>query len=93
MAAYTTLGSLITPAETVRCGSGKYPVLSMTMYGGIVLQRERFKKSLASIDQSDYKVVRRGQLVVGFPIDEGVLSSMGCEYSPNLSGFFRIVFT
>lgn len=73
MAAYTTLGSLITPAETVRCGSGKYPVLSMTMYGGIVLQRERFKKSLASIDQSDYKVVRRGQLVVGFPIDEGVL--------------------
>ena len=45
----------------------------MTMHGGIVLQSERFKKSLASIDQSDYKVVKRGQLVVGFPIDEGVL--------------------
>lgn len=43
------------------------------MHEDIVLQSERFKKSLASIDQSDYKVVKRGQLVVGFPIDEGVL--------------------
>ena len=70
---YATLGSLITPAKVIRCGKGSFPVLSMTMRNGIVMQSERFKKSLASTDQSDYKVVKRGQLVVGFPIDEGVL--------------------
>ena len=73
MIKYTTLGNLIAPAKVIRCGKGSCPVLSMTMHDGIVLQSERFKKSLASIDQSDYKVVKRGQLVVGFPIDEGVL--------------------
>lgn len=67
------LGDLITPAKVIRCENGSYTVLSMTMHDGIVLQRDRFKKSLASDDQSNYKVVKRGQLVVGFPIDEGVL--------------------
>ena len=70
---YATLGSLITPAKVIRCGNDSFPVLSMTMHNGIVMQSERFKKKLASADQSDYKVVKRGQLVVGFPIDEGVL--------------------
>ena len=73
MAHLTTLGQLITPAPVVKCGEGSYPVLSMTMRDGIVLQSDRFKKSLASTDQSNYKVVKLGQLVVGFPIDEGVL--------------------
>ncbi|MDD6395739.1 MAG: restriction endonuclease subunit S, partial [Firmicutes bacterium] len=73
MVEYTSLGNLIAPAKVSRCGKRSFPVLSMTMHDGIVLQSERFKKSLASIDQSDYKVVKRGQLVVGFPIDEGVL--------------------
>ena len=45
----------------------------MTMHEGILPQSDRFKKSLASMDQSAYKVVKRNQLVVGFPIDEGVL--------------------
>lgn len=67
------LGDVIKPAKVVRCGKNQYPVLSMTMHDGIMLQSERFKKSLASIDQSNYKVVNYGQLVVGFPIDEGVL--------------------
>ena len=67
------LRDLITPAPIDRCGERNFPVLSMTMHDGIILQRERFKKSLASVDQSAYKVVRRDQLVVGFPIDEGVL--------------------
>ena len=49
------------------------PVLSMTMHGGIVKQSERFKKTIASKDVSAYKVVYPGQLVVGFPIDEGVI--------------------
>lgn len=40
---------------------------------GLVSQSERFNKEIASRDLSTYKVVKRGQLVVGFPIDEGVL--------------------
>ncbi len=73
MTKYISLGEVISSANVERCGNRKYPVLSMTMHNGIVLQNDRFKKSLASLDQSNYKVVKRGQLVVGFPIDEGVL--------------------
>lgn len=43
------------------------------MQNGLVNQNTKFKKRVASDDVSDYKVVRHGQLVVGFPIDEGVL--------------------
>lgn len=43
------------------------------MHHGLVEQSTRFKKRIASTDLSTYKVVNRGQLVVGFPIDEGVL--------------------
>src|SRR5688572_10062344 len=46
----------------------------MTMRDGLVDQSSKFNKRIASTDTSAYKVVRRGQLVVGFPIDEGVLS-------------------
>lgn len=34
----------------------EYPVLSMTMHDGLVLQDDRFKKAIASKDKSDYKV-------------------------------------
>lgn len=44
------------------------------MHNGLVDQDQKFKKRIASSDTSDYRVVDRGQLVVGFPIDEGVLS-------------------
>lgn len=67
------LGELIFPAKVIRCGRDEYPVFLMTMHDGIVEQKTRFKKDLASKDQSNYKVVKPGQLVVGFPIDEGVL--------------------
>ncbi len=73
MSNYMSLGDIISSAKVERCGNGIYPVLSMTMHNGIILQNDRFKKSLASLDQSNYKVVKKGQLVVGFPIDEGVL--------------------
>lgn len=69
------LGTLIQPAKTVRCGSNDYPVLSMTMHDGLVFQDEKFKKIIASKDRSDYKVVKRNQLVISFPIDEGVLAA------------------
>lgn len=49
------------------------PVLSVTMKNGLIDQSEKFKKRIASSDISSYKRVSRGQLVVGFPIDEGVL--------------------
>lgn len=45
----------------------------MTMHDGIVEQSGRFKKTIASRDTSSYKVVKKNQLVVGFPIDEGVI--------------------
>lgn len=67
------LGELISKAAVVRSGNGSYPVYSMTMHDGIVKQAGRFKKTIASKDTSAYKVVKRNQLVVGFPIDEGVL--------------------
>ncbi|MFF0919988.1 restriction endonuclease subunit S [Rhizobium leguminosarum] len=69
-----TLGSIIAPAKSPRAGNLTYPILSMTMHNGLVDQADKFKKRVASEDTSAYKVVSRGQLVVGFPIDEGVLS-------------------
>ena len=69
------LGTLIQQAKTVRCGSDDYPVLSMTLHDGLVFQDDKFKKIIASKDRSDYKVVKRNQLVISFPIDEGVLAT------------------
>ena len=39
------LGTLITPAKTVRCGDGVYPVLSMTMRNGLVFQDEKIVRT------------------------------------------------
>ena len=69
------LGTLIHQAKAVRCGDNNYPVLSMTMHDGLVFQEEKFNKVIASKDHSDYKVVYRNQLVISFPIDEGVLAA------------------
>ncbi|MGW2115798.1 restriction endonuclease subunit S [Streptomyces zhihengii] len=70
----TLLGDIIKPAVLRRAGVEELPILSMTMRGGLVDQADKFKKRVASADTSAYRVVNRGQLVVGFPIDEGVLS-------------------
>lgn len=69
-----TLADLIAPAKLRRAGEADLPILSMTMRGGLVDQADKFKKRIASADTAPYKRVLRGQLVVGFPIDEGVLS-------------------
>ncbi|MGI6286619.1 restriction endonuclease subunit S [Neomoorella humiferrea] len=50
------------------------PILSITRYEGLILQEEKFIKRVASRDISNYKVVKQGQLVYGFPIDEGVIA-------------------
>jgi type I restriction enzyme S subunit len=68
------LDTLIRAAAVKRANGGDFPILSMTMRDGLVDQANKFKKRVASIDTSQYKVVKEGQLVVGFPIDEGVLS-------------------
>lgn len=62
-----------------RSASGKIgddqevPILSMTMQNGLVAQDKKFHKRIASADISNYHKVKYGELVVGFPIDEGVL--------------------
>lgn len=68
------LGQIIAPAKPRRAGEKDFPVLSMTMRDGLVNQADKFKKRIASADTSQYKVVGKNQLVVGFPIDEGVLA-------------------
>ncbi len=40
---------------------------------GLVDQADKFKKRVASSDTSYYRVAYKNELVVGFPIDEGVL--------------------
>ena len=68
------VGKLIKKAKVRKCGNGKYPILSMTMHEGLMFQDDRFKKQIASADQSSYQVVSKHQLVESFPIDEGVLA-------------------
>jgi type I restriction enzyme, S subunit len=67
------LGKLLTPSGRDRAGANDYPVLSITMHEGLVDQSAKFKKRVASSDISNYRVVYADELVVGFPIDEGVL--------------------
>ena len=65
------IGRLMSKAKVRRSGSDEYPVLSITMKDGIVLQGDKFKKRIASQDTADYKVVPCGKLVQGIHIDEG----------------------
>lgn len=68
------VGDLLTPvSRTPRVGNEDLPILSITMAKGLVDQSEKFNKRIASADISNYKKVLRDQLVIGFPIDEGVL--------------------
>ena len=68
------LCNLITSYKAKRCGNNNYEVLSITMHDGLVYQKDRFKKEIASKDKSNYKIVPYNTLVVAFPIDEGLLS-------------------
>ena len=56
-----------------RAGDQDLPVLSITMKHGLVDQADKFKKRVASSDTSNYRIACKNELVVGFPIDEGVL--------------------
>lgn len=68
------LGELFEKSGTDRVGNLKnIPVMSITMNDGLIDQKEKFKKRIASKDISNYRKVYKNELVVGFPIDEGVL--------------------
>ena len=72
-ASKASLGDLLVLSGQHRGGKNDYPVLSITMKQGLVDQADKFKKRVASQDTSNYRVAYRNELVVGFPIDEGVL--------------------
>lgn len=64
------LEKFISAYKAERCGDRDLPVLSITKEDGIAFQSEKFKKRIASVDASTYKVVPRGKLVQGIHIDE-----------------------
>ncbi|EOI3528493.1 type I restriction endonuclease [Cronobacter dublinensis] len=68
-----SLGEILEQSGRDRAGEQQLPVLSITMKHGLVDQAEKFKKRVASSDTSNYRIAYKNELVVGFPIDEGVL--------------------
>lgn len=68
-----TLGDILEASGKERVGNEDLPIMSITMNDGLIDQRDKFKKRIASTDISSYRKVRHNELVVGFPIDEGVL--------------------
>lgn len=68
------LGELFEKSGEDRIGDQKdIPIMSITMNDGLIDQKDKFKKRIASRDISNYRKVYKNELVVGFPIDEGVL--------------------
>ena len=49
------------------------PILSITRHDGLILQSQKFEKRIASNNIANYKVIHRGEMVYGFPMDEGVI--------------------
>lgn len=67
------LSEILDQSGRHRAGDQDLPVLSITMKHGLVDQADKFKKRIASADTSNYRIAYKNELVVGFPIDEGVL--------------------
>lgn len=70
---YVKLSSLLEKSGTKIGKAVDAPIMSITMQNGLIDQSDKFKKRIASNDISSYKAVMFNELVVGFPIDEGVL--------------------
>lgn len=64
------LGNFAKPYTAERCGNRELPILSITKEFGIILQDDKFKKRIASVDTSKYKIVPKNILVQGIHIDE-----------------------
>ena len=67
-------GDIFTRSGKTKAGSCEYPIMSITMKHGLVDQADKFNKRVASRNISEYKCVHRDELVVGFPLDEGVIA-------------------
>jgi len=67
------IGDIFQISGHERAGTESFPVMSITMHHGLIDQSDKFKKRVASVNTSNYKIVYRNELVVGFPIDEGVI--------------------
>jgi type I restriction enzyme S subunit len=67
------MGDIFQASGQDRAESGSFPVMSITMHHGLIDQSDKFKKRVASTNTSNYKIVYKNELVVGFPIDEGVI--------------------
>ena len=84
-------GNIMTPAKSNKCKShSELPILSITMHDGIVRQNERFKKVIASKDVTGYKIIKRGQLVIAFPIDEGLIYTQDIEDEGIMSPAYNV---
>jgi len=59
--------------KNIKINKNNIPVLSMTRYKGLILQKMKFGKRVASRDILNYKIIKKGQLAYGFPMDEGVI--------------------
>ncbi len=70
---YVELGNILELSSKIKVGKNICPIMSITMHKGLIDQSEKFKKRIASNNIENYKLVKRNDLVVGFPIDEGVL--------------------
>lgn len=72
------LGDILDEVDqrVIDAGNRDIPVLSMTRHTGLILQDEKFEKRVASRDVNKYKVVKKGQIVYGFPMDEGVIYAL-----------------
>jgi type I restriction enzyme M protein len=68
-----SFGEIFELSGKEKVGNRILPIMSITMKNGLVDQSQKFNKRIASADISLYKVVHENELVVGFPIDEGVL--------------------
>jgi len=67
------IGAIFERSGKEKANDRLLPIMSITMKDGLIDQSQKFKKRIASEDISSYKVVFKDELVVGFPIDEGVI--------------------
>ena len=87
----SSFGCIMTPAKSNKCKSHtELPILSITMHSGIVRQEDRFKKVIASKDVTGYKIIKRGQLVIAFPIDEGLIYTQDIEDEGIMSPAYNV---
>ena len=72
-----TFGDIFELSPRSLVGTQELQVMSITMADGLIDQSEKFKKRVASRDLTKYRLVKYGELVIGFP-------NQVCEVPPCL---------